>query len=388
MSRLLPSWIQAYLAYTDTSMSPEEYHKWCAISTIAGAMRRKVFFQYNHFPVYANGFVILVGPAGRCKKSTAMRICREILDQVPGVSFTTDSITRERLIQDLSQVFADGHSSMTAFSSEFATLLTSSGMDMVVFLTDIYDSPLEWSHKTKMGGTNKIKAPCLNLLGATTPEWMAKAMPLDTVGIGLTSRVVFVYQDTPRPRKAFAKLTEAQKKLRDLLIKDLTAISLLSGEYKLTQEAEDFYEEWHLAISTPEASIDRDPRLAGYFERKPVHVVKLAMVIAASAGDALILEQEHIAMAIEELNLIEPLMAKAFANVGKNPLNVDIEETLATILSGAADGVSFGELLVRFKHSVRKEEMAEVLETLTAMGYIRIVPDPNRGPVYYPKEGR
>ncbi|MCI0558266.1 MAG: DUF3987 domain-containing protein, partial [Nitrososphaera sp.] len=185
--RKLPNWIQAYLTFTNESESPEEYHKWVAITTIAGAMRRRAFYDMGYFVPYPNMYVVLVGPAGRCKKSTAMRIGRSILSEVPGINFTTDSVTRERLIQDLSQIYKDGHSSMTAYSSEFATLLTSSGMDMVNFLTDIYDSPPEWSHKTKMGGTNRIKAPCLNLVGATTPDWIARAMPLDTVGIGLTS---------------------------------------------------------------------------------------------------------------------------------------------------------------------------------------------------------
>lgn len=214
MARRLPNWIQGYLAYTAESESPEEFHKWTAISAIAGAMRRQSFFNYEYFLVYPNMYIILVAPAGRCKKSTAMRIGRSFLGIVPGINFTTDSVTRERLIQDLSQAkSADGHSSMTAYSSEFASLLTSSGMDMVVFLTDIFDSPNEWSHKTKIGGTNKITAPYLNLIGATTPDWIAKAMPLDTVGIGLTSRIIFVYQDTPRIKPPFPKLSDAQKAL-------------------------------------------------------------------------------------------------------------------------------------------------------------------------------
>src|SRR5439155_11338522 len=138
----------------------------------------------------------------------------------------------------------DRHSSMTSYNSEFASLLTSSGMDMVVFLTDIYDSPEEWSHKTKMGGTNKIKAPYLNLEGATTPDWIASSLPLDTVGIGLTARIIFIYQDTPRIRKPFPKLSKEQVELETILVKDLVRISTISGQYKLDADAEAFYEAW------------------------------------------------------------------------------------------------------------------------------------------------
>lgn len=372
--RRLGNWIKAYLAFTAESESPEEYHLWVAISAIAGAIRRKAFFNMGYFLVYPNMYIVLVGPAGRCKKSTAMRIGRGMLSSVPGLNFTTDSTTRERLIQDLSQAFADGHSSMTAFSSEFASLLTSSGMDMVVFLTDIFDSPSEWAHKTKTGGTNKIKAPYLNLIGATTPDWIAKAMPLDTVGIGLTSRIVFVFQDTPRVRPAFPTLSTDQMLLHNLLVEDLVSMGQISGEYQLTPEAKAMYEEWYQSrIEQPNST--GDPRLNGYYERKPIHLLKLAMIIAASFRDETVIEQQDLVTSLQLFDQVELKMTKVFANVGKNPLTVDYDDIEAAIAkSGGA--ASFAELMGKFKHSVRKEELAEVIDTLVAMN--KIVPGTNK----------
>lgn len=381
MARKLPNWIQAYLAFTNQSESPEEYHKWVAISCIAAVLRRKVFFDMGYFIVYPNMYIVLVGPAGRCKKSTAMRIGRERLNDVPGISFTTDSITRERLIQDLSQVYVDGHSSMTAFSSEFASLLTSSGMDMVVFLTDIFDSPNEWSHKTKMGGTNKIKAPYLNLMAATTPDWIAKAMPLDTVGIGLTSRIVFVYHDTPRIRPPFPSLSEDEKILRGLLVHDLAQISQISGEYKLTNSANKKYTEWYesrIQATNPTG----DPRLSGYYERKHIHLLKVCMIVAASYGDSTIITEEYLSLALQLFDEVEERMPRVFANVGKNPLAVDYD--LVGDLIKQTGSANFGELLDKFKHSLRKDEMAEVLETLMSTG--KIIGGP--GQTYRPSKGK
>jgi hypothetical protein len=375
--RKLSNWIKTYLAYTAESESPEEYHVWTAINAIAGAMRRKSFFHMGYFDYYPNMYIILVGPAGRCKKSTAMRIGRNMLSAVPGVSFTTDSVTRERLIQDLTQSFVDGHSSMTAYSSEFASLLTSSGMDMVVFLTDIFDSPNEWAHKTKTGGTNRIKGPWLNLIGATTPDWIAKAMPLDTVGIGLTSRIIFVYQDTPRVRPAFPVLNEDQLKLQPLLVADLISMSSISGEYKLTPEAKAMHEDWHQSrILNPNTT--GDPRLNGYFERKPTHLLKLCMIVAASFRNELVIEAKDWQMSLDLLESVESKMTKVFANVGKNPFTVDYDEVSAAVYSHP--GIGFGELLAMFKHSVRKEELAEILDSLVAMNRIQAA----AGPKFFP----
>lgn len=379
-SRLLPNWLEAYMAYTAESRSPDEFHLWTGIVTIAGAIRRKAWFNFDYFELFPNLYVVLVAPAGRCKKSTAMRIGRKLLAQVPGVNFTTDSTTRERLIVDLAAAHADGHSSMTAYASEFGSLLTSSGMDMVTFLTDIYDCPTEWAHKTKMGGTNKIKAPWLNLYGGTTPDWIARALPLDTVGIGLTSRIIFIYQDTPRVRKAFPKLSDAQKKLGELLLKDLVTISLISGQYILGPDAEEFYEAWDLKNQT-ERMID-DPRLSGYYERKPMHIIKLSMTLAAAERDETVLRKDDIEKAIELLDRIEPAMARTFSAVGKNPLTLDIEQALVAITISGEEGISYGELLNRFKHSVRKDELDEVLNTLQLIGAIKAVAN-EKGVRYY-----
>lgn len=382
VERKLKNWVQAYLTFTAESESPEEYHKWVALSAIAGAIRRQAFFDMGYFLLYPNLYTVLVGPAGRCKKSTAMRIGRVMLSGVPNINFTTDSVTRERLIQDLTQAHsADGHSSMTAYSSEFASLLTSSGMDMVVFLTDIYDCPPEWAHKTKMGGTNRIKSPYLNLMGATTPDWIAKAMPLDTVGIGLTSRIIFVYQDTPRVKPAFPVLSPEQAALKDVLIHDLSLMSQISGEYKWAPGAAAIYEEWYQG-RTLNPNTSGDPRLNGYFERRPMHLIKLCMIVAASFRDDLVLTADDLQIAQGLLFQIEERMTKVFANVGKNPLAVDYDDVKA-VINISPEGISKADLMRMFKHSVRLVELEEVLETLVSMNSVVL----GAGPKYFPLKG-
>lgn len=370
--RLLPgSWLTAYLAYTAESESPEEYHLWTAISVIAGVLKRQVFFDMGYFLLYPNMYIVLVGPPGRCKKSTAMRIGRDILKGTPGSKFTADSTTREKLIINLTQAHKDGASAMTAHSTEFATMLTSSGMDMVVFLTDIFDCPPIWEHDTKSGGKNTIKGPFLNLLGATTPDWISRAMPLDTIGVGLTSRIVFVHHDTPREADAIPKLTDAQKALAQLLVTDLIAISTLSGEFTLSPAAFTLYNDWYRErVKNPNPS--GDPRLAGYFERKPMHMLKLCMIVAAAKRDGLVMEEEDMNDAMNMLERIEDRMSKVFLGVGRNPLNADKEAIYVAIIEAGAAGISMGELLARFNYALRKDELAEVLDTLILIGAVQL----------------
>ena len=368
--RLIPgSWLDAYLAYTAESESPEEYHLWTGISVIAGALKRQVFFDMGYFLLYPNMYVVLVGPPGRCKKSTAMRMGRDILKGIPGQKFTADSTTREKLIINLSQAHKDGASAMTAHSTEFATMLTSSGMDMVVFLTDIFDCPPVWEHDTKSGGKNTIKGPFLNLLGATTPDWISRAMPLDTIGVGLTSRIIFVHHDTPREADPIPRLTAAQKALVPLLTADLLAIGSLSGEFTLSEEANDEYTKWYKKrLSNPNPS--GDPRLSGYYERKPMHLLKLSIIVAASRRDGLVILKEDMLGAMDTLDRIEARMPKVFIGVGKNPLHADKEAVLEAII--ASGGMTQGELMAMFSYSLRKDELAEVLDTLMMVKAIKL----------------
>jgi hypothetical protein len=357
------SWLDAYLAYTAESESPEEYHLWTGISVIAGALKRQVFFDMGYFLLYPNMYVVLVGPPGRCKKSTAMRMGRDILKGIPGQKFTADSTTREKLIINLSQAHKDGASAMTAHSTEFATMLTSSGMDMVVFLTDIFDCPPVWEHDTKSGGKNTIKGPFLNLLGATTPDWISRAMPLDTIGVGLTSRIIFVHQDTPREADPIPRLTAAQKALVPLLTADLVAITSMSGEFLLSEGADDHYRTWYKKrLNNPNPT--GDPRLSGYFERKPMHLLKLSMIVAASKRDGLVIEDTDMTDAMRIMEKIEGRMTKVFIGVGKNPLHADKEAVLSALIDAGEAGMTEGELLAMFSYSLRKDELREVLETL------------------------
>lgn len=387
--RLLPNWITAYLAYTNESESPESFHAWVAISTIAGVLRRRVYFDMGYFILFPNLYVVLVSPPGMCKKSTAMRISRPIIGDVPGINFTVDSTTRERLAQDLAQSYADGQAAMTAYSTEFASLLTSSAMDMVTFLTDIYDCPNEWTHKTKHSGSATIKYPYLNLLAATTPDWLSRSMPLDTVGIGLTSRIIFVYSDEPRVRDPFPTLSKEQKELAGLLTKDLIVISNSSGRFVLDDAADKYYRSWYI---TRREEIKADSRLTGYFERKPMHMLKVAMIIAAAVGHEQdwegnnVITLDTVKGAESLLGTIEEPMARVFTGVGRNPLAFDIEQSLVTILS-RPEGITFAQLLDMYKHSVRKQELEEVLDTLRVTGHIRMTPT-EHGPKYFPTEDK
>lgn len=369
MPRLLPNWIEAYLAYSAENESPEVFHLWTCLAVISAALRRQVYFDMEYYLQYPNVYVVLTSPPGRCKKSTAIRIGQNLLkDSCPHVKISADSTSREKLVDAMSRSFNSGQSPLMAVSSEFGSFLTTSGVDMMVFLTDIYDAPAKWSHETRGGGTVEIKAPCLTLLAGTTPDWIAKGMPLDTIGIGLASRTLFIYEDIPRAAKPIPRLSPAQRSLYDLLKKDLQQIARINGKYEFASpEDEEWYTQWYMGRFGVLGKGDN--RLAGYFDRKPTHLLRVSMLVAAACRDDTVILAQDMQMALAILESNEPRMHKVFQGVGKNPLAADLEDTLAALML-TPGGFTYAEVYDRFKHSVRKEEMTEILDSLTLIGKI------------------
>ena len=72
MSRESKDWINTYLAYTDNTEPPHLYKEWVAVSVIASALQRKVFLEWGPMTFYPNMYIILCGPSGKARKSTAM----------------------------------------------------------------------------------------------------------------------------------------------------------------------------------------------------------------------------------------------------------------------------------------------------------------------------
>ena len=63
------------------------YNFFVALSTLGAVMKRKIYLQRGSsttFPtLFPNPWILLVGPQGRGKKSSALRIGRELLSKLP-----------------------------------------------------------------------------------------------------------------------------------------------------------------------------------------------------------------------------------------------------------------------------------------------------------------
>jgi len=362
--RLAGNWIQGFLMYTSQSESPDSYLTWAAISTLSAAMRRRTWVRWGYTNIYPNMYVVLIGPPATVHKSSTIAFTRKFLMNA-GIATTSDAISKEGLIAQMMERRTPEATPITVLASELLSFLAVSKESMIEFLTDIYDCPSMWEYTTRGRSTELLEKPYLTLLGALTPGGMATSFDDQFVETGFASRVIFIHETQPRFRKARMEISPEMLAMRDALEEDLARIASLEGEFQWEESAWNWFEHWYEKV-LPDNFLDY--RLEGYVGRKPVHVMSLAMILAVSEGDELILTERYLKTALELLEALEPSMVKAFSSVGRNPHANDLERIWQDIITSG--GMSKSEIVRRNYHAMGKMQLEETIENLIMMGAI------------------
>lgn len=361
---LIGNWLSHYAEYTRESESPDSFHLWAALSVLASAVRRNVWLNQGTYVLYPNLYVILVGPPGKVRKSTTIRLGRRLLFDVENIHFGPDSVTREELIRSLARISLTAKSAaLTIHSTELSSLIEPSGIKMIQFLTDIFDGDVKWRYSTKGQGKDTIHNPVLNILAGTTPTWIADGLPPTVVGHGFTSRVVFVYESDRRYLRPFPKEPDAGL-VRDLAL-DLDHISRIEGEFVWGPGAKARYEAIYKEI---DKANPKDYRVEGFHNRKDIYVLKVAMLLSLAEGDSLVLRDVDLDAAYAALNLVEESMHKTFSAVGKYEHAADYERILTML---ATDGDLTSEQLYERLYAVGDvQEIARLLDMTISTGMV------------------
>jgi len=365
------------MEYTKRSEPSHLYKLWCGISCIAACLRRKCKLEWGFRPLYPNLYVVLVGPSGS-RKGTAMAPALQLLRN-KGIKIAAEAITREALIRELCNtltdtvVDADGmyteaHSSLTIFSEELTVFLGYDNKQLMSDLTDWYDCRSPWIYRTKTAGEDEIIGTWVNLIGATTPELLQSTLTRDAIGGGLTSRIIFVYGDRKSRLEPNPHLTQHELDLQRLLSDDMDAFTTMHGTYTVTPEFMTDWEKWYM---THETTIPfDDERFGGYFSRRPTHLLKLCMIMNASREDGnMVITSADLKRSMKILFETEKRMRETFGGIGRARL-VDVQNRVMKMFEESSGRIPASQILSKFYYDASKQDMAEILATLTAMNFI------------------
>jgi hypothetical protein len=327
-TRYYSDWLRSFVDFASIGEAPDYMYFWVGVSTIAGALRRRVWIDMGHFEWVANFYIILVAPPGIVSKSTTASIGMNLLREVPGIKFGPEVVTWQALATAFAQSREDfpvgeqlqTQSALSIESSEFGNLLNPQDRDMVDLLVTLWDGRKgQMTKLTKTSGTDVIKNPWINIIACTTPAWIAGHFPEYMIGGGFTSRCLFVFAEEKARYEAYPALSlppdfeEHKRKL----IHDLEIISQLAGPFSLTKEAYDWGIWWYEDhYKNRPAHLDNE-RFGGYIARKQTHIHKTAMILSASCRDDRIIDMELLQKAATLVTGLEHDMPKVFDRIGK-----------------------------------------------------------------------
>lgn len=370
MGRKCPkSWIDSYLEYSKDQESPTAFHEWVAVSILGAVVGRNVWLRRIKYTIYPNMFVILVAGSARCKKSSAINIGISLLRQLknPPMLFA-QKITNEALIQALEEARVDDSTSGLICASELSVFM---GVDairsgIIPTLTDLYDSPKEWTYHTRGRGREVLRNVTLSMLAASTKDWLKTAIPVDAVGGGFTSRIVFIFQEHPSKLILFPTEDPKMDILQTSLVQDLETIQAqVKGPMTFTPEAMKIATDWyHKEHSKPKESMVLD----GYFNRKHDTMFKIATILSIAETSNMVIDNTHIRRALILLTENEQALEEVISSVATNIFGETTEKLFEIIRKHGK--ISHSDLLRKCWRFAKASEINEMLQTLIEGGEI------------------
>lgn len=376
-------WLQSFVQYAAYGEAPLKMYFWTGVSTIVGALRRRVWIDQKYFQWTPNMYIILVAPPGIVSKSTTASVGMNILKDIGGINFGPDVVTWQKLVEDMAKSTemvlhpVTGEylpmSCLTISASEFGTLLNPQDREMVDVLVSLWDGqPGAFKKSTKTSGNDSIENPWINIIACTTPAWIAGNFPEYMIGGGFTSRCIFVYAGKKRQYVAYpadhVPLEFAQ--LRSDLVHDLELISTLVGEYVIEQDAKAWGEQWYQNHWKSKHKNLPPEQFGGYLARKQTHIHKLAMVVAAAQSNELVIHRRHLEFSAEMVDALEADMPYVFDKIGRTQSTQVLNDLVEIIF--AYHSISQQELYKNLSRKCTWNEFQEILTSAVNAGFVKV----------------
>lgn len=355
MVRAVPDWINGFMEYTDKLRSPEHYRLWTAHSILGGLMERRIWSWQAGFQCYPNLFILLIAKPG-IGKSVSINEAEKLWAECRKVNIGPSGMTKAALIDELNE---SGHDMIyngyqyryypiCLASDEFGILLPEHNLELLNLFNTLYDGKDGFSDRTRKDGKKVVEKPILNLIAGTQPDYLGIILPPTAFGMGFMSRVIMIYATKQKKKRKLFKKDFKPEELRGKLLHDMRIIQKIVGEMELSEEAEEFFEDWY---ADSDFDAPNHPMLENYNERRSPTLQKLSMIRSMSRDNELIIEVDDVKNALEMLRAAESQMEEVFKEMtssGDKKYIIDIHRYCFRYCSDNPDGVISEEKLMGY----------------------------------------
>jgi uncharacterized protein DUF3987 len=397
MSRKLKNgFLQSYEEFADDGFSPPQFNTWTALSIIAGALERRVWFPWNsEYTFYPNIYVLLVSRPGKGKSVSSgkgVSILREVARRSGALNVMPAQVTEAKFIE----LMGHGRSFMNTTDGREITVFQNAGYyyaseasnslrnifgDFIACLTDFYDCPEVWERATKKDGNRiQLKNVCMNILAGSTFDYLGKLVSDENIQGGFASRILYVvqYDDSPRDQLFQGGETDAIKSLRatykEALIQDLTEIAKMVGPMQAAPGVGEAWQSWHKAHEKKISAMSSE-HLQSVLARTNTNVIKTTILLSASESSDRIIKLSHFERAVELVEAVTKEVPKIFmrSKLAQAPGKGGNYETARRILHHVQSHPRITDESLRnemIATGMKKWEFDDVLKSLIGKGDI------------------
>lgn len=293
------SWISQLLQATEESESPRKYWYWSGLAAIAAVVNNQVYLDKFYYKLYPNVYVLLIGRSG-IRKGPPVAMANALVRHVNNTRVISGRTTIQAVITELKNAVTRPNipapiTDAIGFlvSSEFAAFIVQDVAALTI-LTDLYDGHYnpEYENITKGGGKERLKNPCITLLGASNEIHFKDAVPDNALGGGFVGRTFIIHADK---KAGINSLTERPTNIADVptLAKYLYRLSKIKGQFVWSHDGKALYDEWYRRFSEGSYS-----DTTGTIDRLHDHILKTAMLVSLAREPDLILTKDDVQEAI------------------------------------------------------------------------------------------
>lgn len=391
--------ISAFCTLTAKRNSPELFRKWAAIGMVASACERRIWTKISQDRLFANLWVLLVGPPGVGKTQAIMQTenllrAGKLINIAPGNmngASMLDALANKPKTLKLAGKIETYHSLFIA-AKEFGVFLPEYDRTFMQILNDIFDNPPEVSVQRIGRGkeTFTVEHPQLSILAGTTPSYLGEFMPEHAWSGGFTARFLMIYANQGPKQELFQSHANDQL-LEANLISQISDIQRLQGYMQWEQSAVNELIRWYRAGMDPAPT---HSKLEHYLNRRHMFLTKLAMICTLSRTGKMVIGLEDLTRAKDLLFEAETLIPDIFRDmVGKSDgaiiqeLHFFMNRIYANQPLGQKKSVP-SKLVYRFlQDRIPSEKVEKVLDIATRSDVIAVAQDGSGGYVPRPNMG-
>jgi hypothetical protein len=332
----LGGWLREYVEYTRGMEAPTPYHFGTALACLAATLRRQVYVDQGYYEIWPATQVMLIGPSGKVKKSTAasygVNLAMEVAAESGVINLLPDEGSGEALKTELAHLTKKkGEATGLLYVSELGTFLGKQeyNVNLVQTLTDLFDSRNKKRRRTHSQGNHML---------------------------------VFYQHDTDRcfarPRRPADP--SARERIKDFL----AAAQFVKGMAVLTPAADRWFDERYKQVKKewPE-----DERLVPFWERIPDHILRLGMLLSISDDpqqrDEISISDRHLLQADGVIRWILRYLPKVYSYLGGTAFGED-QRRIYNAIKRKGGMMEESELARKMSKRMSRRRLEEHLETM------------------------